>query len=129
MFTWPTQIRLYDTDASGRIFYASLFRIAHDAVEAFMESRNHAVSRYLSNSDCTLAIAHAEADYTAPMQTGDKVDVNVSVERVGNASFTITYQFVVNGRETARAKTIHVSIATATGTSCPLPGDLRALLA
>lgn len=129
MFTWTTKIRLYDTDASGRIFYASLFRLAHDAAEAFLESRNHDVRRYLGNSDFTFAIAHAEADYAVPMQTGDEVDVNVSIERVGNASFTIAYRFIVNGRETARAKTVHVSIATSTGASCPLPGDLRAILA
>ena len=128
MFTWKTTIRLYDTDAAGRIFFASLLRIAHDAFEAFMSDIGQPITRFLRGDEGHLVIVHAEADYRHPINCGDALDVLVGVGRVGNTSFVMSYQFHRNGEEVGTARTVHVALDK-DGAKRAIPDDLRRALA
>lgn len=128
MFTWQTSIRLSDTDAAGRIFFGSLFRVAHDAFEAHMENIGQPLMRFLRGDECSLTIVHAEADYRHPLNCGDKIAINLDVERVGHTSFVMTYHFLRDGEEVATARTVHVALDRQ-GVKCSLPDDLRRALA
>ncbi len=128
MFNWKTTVRLSDTDAAGRIFFASLLRIAHDAFEAFMSGIGQPLTRFLHGDECGLTIVHAEADYRHPVGCGEPLEVHVGVERVGNTSFVITYLFLRNGEEVAAARTVHVALDRR-GLKCEIPDDLRRALA
>lgn len=127
MFETTVTIRLSDTDAAGRIFFASLLRIAHDAFEGFMDGIGQPLAKFLRGDACGLAIVHAEADYHRPMCCGDRVAVRVGVERVGTTSFVIVYEFRRDGAEIANARTVHVAMDGAGG-KMQLPDDLRLAL-
>lgn len=130
MFTHQTTIRLHHTDAAGLLFFAEQFKLAHDAYESFMESIGYPFAPLLRTAQYLLPIVHAEADFGAALNTGDKIVIQVTAERIGDTSFTLGYTLLRNGTEpVGSVKTVHVLIDKRTGQTLALLPDLRAKLA
>lgn len=130
MFTHQTTIRLHHTDAAGLLFFAEQFKLAHDAYESFMESIGYPFAPLLRTSQYLLPIVHAEADFGAALNTGDKIAIQVTAERIGDTSFTLDYKLLRNGSEpVGSVKTVHVLIDKRTGQTLTLLPDLRTKLA
>lgn len=128
-FTCELTVRLYDTDAAGFLFYGSQFRLAHAALEEFLQHLGLPIGEVLRRREVLFPVVHAEADYRAPLSAGDRLTVRVGVRAIGERSFTIAYRFLLpGGREAGGALTVHSALDTATGASCPLPEALRAAL-
>lgn len=127
-FIHSTQIRMSDTDAAGVLYFAHQLRLAHEAYEAFLDSAGLPI-RGLLAGDCHLPIVHAEADFTAPLRVGDRVEIDVSVDSIGETSYKILYRFRKD-KEVAvgSAQTVHVAVDAKTGRKRKLPDDLRAAL-
>lgn len=124
-FEHPVQIRLHDTDAAGRLFFAHLFRHAHDAYEALMSAIGHPTDA-LIRSGTLLPLTHAEADYRRPMLHGDRVRVETRVLEIRQRSFAIGYRFLSEQGETlATARTVHVRIGEDDPAALELPPGLR----
>ncbi len=110
-FEYAISIRLHDTDAAGRLFFAHLFRHAHDAYEALMSSLGFPLAALIREGETLLPLTHAQADYRRPMLHGDRVRVEVRVMEVRRRSFAIGYRFLGEQGETlASARTVHVLI-------------------
>lgn len=130
MFIFQTTIRLHHTDAAGLLFFAEQFKLAHDAYETFMESIGYPFAPLLKTSAYLLPIVHAEADFGAALNTGDKITIQLLAERIGDTSFTLAYALLRNGSEpVGSVKTVHVLIDKRTGQSLALLPDLRSKLA
>lgn len=127
-YAWRTRVRLVDTDAAGRIFFASLLRIAHEAFEEFMIARGQPIHHHVNGGEFSFAIVHTEADFRAPLLCGDEIEVRISLPRIGNSSFTVSYAFIRDGVETASAQTVHVALNRADGTKRPIPEAFRRAL-
>jgi 1,4-dihydroxy-2-naphthoyl-CoA hydrolase len=128
--THEFRVALHDVDAGGVLFFAHLFRHAHDAYEAFMADIGHPLDRLIREGRTLLPLVHAEADYRSPLRHGQDVSVEVSVAAVGNSSFTLDYRFVDDeGRTCALARTVHAHLDRDRGASTPLPCALGASLA
>jgi 1,4-dihydroxy-2-naphthoyl-CoA hydrolase len=126
-FEYAFEVRLNDTDAAGVLFFAHLFRHAHEAYESLMTAAGFPL-KDLIRRGTALPIVHAEADYKAPMHLGDQVRVEVSVGDVRQRSFSLDYRFLdARGLLLARAGTVHV--LKGAGQSPPLPADLGRALA
>ena len=129
MFTHATAIKLYHTDAAGRLFFGHVFFLAHDAFEAFAARAGLGVDRLLAGAAYLLPVVHAEADFARPAGAGDGVTVCMTCERVGARCFTLAYRFVDGeGREVCRARIVHASVDRATGAAIPVPEEVRAAL-
>lgn len=125
-FDYRFCVRLHDTDAAGVMFFAHLFRYAHDAYEACLSMLGLDLASLIAAGGPQLPLVHAEADYRAPLRHGDQVWVRVTLERLGNQSFTLGYLFAgVDGRERARARTVHVAMDPLLGGPVNLPSALR----
>ena len=74
MFRFATTVKLYDTDASGALFFAQQFRLTHDACEAFLATTGLFVQ---GKPIMQLPVVHAEADYAARLCWGEAVVVEV----------------------------------------------------
>ncbi|MBK1641601.1 thioesterase [Chromatium okenii] len=110
-FAHPITVRLHDTDAAGRLFFAHLFRHAHDAFEAFMDALELPVDTMIRSGQLLLPITHAQADYHLPLRHGDRVLVQVSVADLRRRSFAIQYAFRTNQDAlAATALTVHCQI-------------------
>ncbi|PQJ97658.1 acyl-CoA thioesterase [Chromatium okenii] len=66
-FTYFFTLRLHDTDAAGRLFFAHLFRHAHDAFENLMTALGVPLDAMISAGQTLLPLIHAEADYRQPL--------------------------------------------------------------
>ena len=128
MFRYVTQLNLRDTDAAGVAFFAAYYAIAHDAYEAYLRQAGCPLSSWLA--EVHLPIVHSEADYKAPLRLDDPLEVFVSCTRLGERSFTMSYDFISLQKQLARLHTVHVAVASSTDASqaVSLPSALREAL-
>ena len=129
MYIHQTIVRLHNTDAAGLLFFAEQFRLAHDAYESFMESIGYPFAPLIRNSGFLLPIVHAEADFLKPLSTGDRLEIQVKAETIGDSSFTLGYTLLRDRTETVgTVRTVHVLINKQDGASIPLLPELRCKL-
>ncbi|HUV30045.1 MAG TPA: thioesterase family protein [Acidobacteriota bacterium] len=129
MVTFGTSVRLHDTDAAGLLFFGHQFTIAHDAYETFMEQIGCGFARIIREEDFLLPIVHAEADYRAELFVGDRLTVRLTVEDVGDTSFTLAYDLLGDdGKSAGTVRTVHVCMDKAGRKKKPLPDGLRRAL-
>lgn len=121
------RVALHDTDAAGVLFFAHLFRHAHDAYEAWMARLGFPLDAMLRDGELRLPLVHAEADYRRPLHHGAAVTVQLIPAAVGERSFTLDYRFqTADGALAATARTVHAAIDTHGRRS--LPPQLRQAL-
>ena len=130
MFRYSTELKLRDTDAAGVAFFAAYYSIAHDAYETFLNLNEAALHTWLDQVH--LPIVHSEADYTAPLKLGTRFDVQLSCTRLGDRSFSLQYDFLIESVSLAQVKTVHVAVnhnqADDSVKSVLLPPKLKSLL-
>ena len=121
-------VRLHDIDAAGVMFFAHYLRHAHDAYETFMR-RNGWDLAELIDSRRMLPLVHSHADFLLPVKHGERLTIQLRVERLGNSSFSLGY-LVRNERneECARLGTTHVMLSPDDRQPMPLPQALREVL-
>ena len=125
MFEYRTQIRMRNTDATGRLFFSEQFNLALEAFEEFLTSINDDVDDLLDQVE--LPIVHAEADYKKSLQLRDSLKIILGVTRLGNTSFSVSY-FLFNLRTQEKVGSViivHVCVDSITKKSMPLPLKLR----
>jgi 1,4-dihydroxy-2-naphthoyl-CoA hydrolase len=86
------RVALHDTDAAGVLFFAHLFRHAHDAYEAWMATLGFPLDAIVRDGELRLPLVHAEADYRRPLRHGEAVTVQLAVGEVRERSFVIDYK-------------------------------------
>jgi len=123
------RVQLHDTDSAGRLFFAHLFRHAHDAYEAFMDRLGLPLDHLIRAGESLLPLVHAEADYLRPMCHGDQVRVSLVVLEIRTRSFAIGYRFETpEGLLAATARTLHVHINRDGSPGSGLPESMRGAL-
>ncbi len=129
MFIAHNKVRMHDTDMAGILYFANQFRFVHDAWEDLVESEDLSFHRVLHEEDFLFVIVHVEADYLAALNIGDRLEVHVSVEKIGTSSFTMVYNIFKENRDlVGRAKTVHVTIDKASRKKISIPHHLKAKL-
>lgn len=126
MYVHQTVVRLHHTDAAGLLFFAEQFRLVHDALESFMESIGYPLAPLIRKSEFLLPIVHAEADYLMPLLTGDRLEIQLKAEKIGDSSFTLGYSLLRSRTElVGTVKTVHVMINRKSGESITILPELR----
>ena len=123
------KVPLQEADHAGVMFFGHLFSHAHDAYAWLMESLGFPLHKIIEAGEYHIPLTHAEADYLAPMRHGQLVQVTIDIERLGNSSFTLKYEFRSDDGLCARASTRHVVIDPGTGNPVTIPDSLRPKLA
>lgn len=121
------QVRWDDLDAFGHINNAVYLTFAQEARADFTW-----YSRKINGEPPILAdmvVARAEVDYLEPIYEGGiEVDVAISVTRLGQSSFELSYEISRNGVLHARAKSVQVAVSMETKKSRPLNDEERNFL-
>jgi 1,4-dihydroxy-2-naphthoyl-CoA hydrolase len=128
LFQHRFRVALHDTDAAGVLFFAHLFRHAHDAYEVTMARIGWPIEALIRDRQLALPLVHAEADYRRPMRHGDQVDVALDLLSLGDRRFSLSYEFLIGAQQVATAQSVHVAIHPDTGLSRTLPESLAAAL-
>lgn len=119
---------LHDIDAAGVLFFAHLYRHAHDAYETFMSDIGFSLKEIIRKKR-KLPLVHSEAEYLQPIRHGDRIAIVLQIKNIGSSSFTVNYRFTgEQGRQLANASTTHVYLDTDGKKSCALPDVLRSEL-
>lgn len=116
------RVALHDTDAAGVLFFAHLFRHAHDAYEAWMAHLGFPLDAMLRKGELRLPLVHAAADYRRPLRHGDEVTIQLRVADIGESAFTIEYRFLADtGERAATARSVHVGLGADERRGLPQP--------
>lgn len=126
-FVWTVRVRFVDTDASQRIHFTAMLRHFEAAEIEFLRSLG------LNYKDATVSAVsfprvQVECTYTAMVQYDDLLEIAVRVERVGNASYKLAFEAIVEERLVARGFVSVVCVDTTTGRSRALPPELAEAL-
>jgi len=74
-------------------------------------------------------LARAEIDYRRPARYGDRLEIRISLDRIGRTSFSYTHEVVdQKGATVAEAKTVQVMYDYAAGQPVPLSDEMKARL-
>lgn len=128
MFSYKTSVHLRDTDATGVLFFAEQFKMALEAFEAYLKSAGLPLGKIIQTTHFLMPIAHAEADYMAPLRVGDNLEIFPKLERLGTSSFTISYRFQKGKDEVGNVSLVHVTVSKETLKSISIPEELHSLL-
>lgn len=129
MFVTYNKVRMNDTDMAGILFFANQFRFVHDAWEDLVEAEEMSFAHVLHKEDFLFVIVHVEADYLHALNIGDKLEIHVAVEKIGNTSFTLDYKIYNEKHDlVGKAKTVHVTIDKKHRKKIPIPEHLKAKL-
>jgi|SRR5579872_3314421 len=126
-FIYQSRVHFSDTDASGRIHYIALLYHMDQAEAEFLRSRGVGYGT-IQNEQVGFPRVRVECDYLSALVYDDQIDVAVTVDRLGGASFTLAFDVTVAGRPAARGKVTIVSIDRKSQKARPLPENLRAAL-
>ena len=120
-------VRWDDLDAFGHVNNARYLTFAQEA--RFIWSTEEFSKAMRESSLIEMVVARAEIDFTAPIYDGGRfVDVEISVEKIGNTSFVLLYTISDGGQVFAKLKTVQVAVSMETKKSRPLTDTEREFL-
>lgn len=131
-FVTEVKIRFRDADPAGIMFFGNILGLSHDLFEEFLEHNGIPWKEWFKSTDWACPIRHSEVDYLSPFFPGTTVSVTVTVARLGQSSFTMSYvyQNLQSHKVHAKAKITH-SFAKIHGNKLekePIPTKYRLLL-
>ena len=108
-----------DLDAMGHVNNAKYLNFEQEA--RFIWSTSVFSSAMNASTLIEMVVARAEVDFFEPIYEGGRfVDVEISVEKIGNSSFVVLYTIGDEGKTFAKVKTVQVAISLETKKSRPL---------
>jgi acyl-CoA thioester hydrolase len=120
-------VRWDDLDAFGHVNNARYLTFAQEA--RFIWSTEEFSTAMRESSLIEMVVARAEIDFVAPIYDGGRfVDVEISVEKIGNTSFVLLYTISDGGQVFAKLKTVQVAVSMETKKSRPLTDTEREFL-
>ncbi|MEX0961734.1 MAG: thioesterase family protein [Simkaniaceae bacterium] len=124
MFKYSTKIFMRGTDMTGILYFTELPRMAAEAFEFFLDQKEVSIR----NGKFFLPIVHLNTNYFSPFEYGDKVEVDLSSEKIGKSSFTLKSRFFLGSLLKSEVEITHVVVAKGGGASQEIPDDFRLLL-
>ena len=125
MFTTSILVRFGDLDAAGIAYYPNLVNFLHEAFEDFFAGHVGRPYPEVYREGIGFPTVKVEMEFLSPVRYGDRVQVGLTVERVGNSSVQIRYAGFVDGRAVFSARNVAVVVDMKTFRPTPLPAWLR----
>lgn len=128
-FKFQHTVKFSEVDQAGVVFFSRYFEIAHSSLEAFFHHLGWGFAKVFSEGKDGFPLIHAEANYMAPARLGDTLEVALSLSRISESSFTVSYDFrSTDGKPAARLSTNHVWVELKTFSKAPIPTELKTAL-
>lgn len=87
--SYEQRIHFYQCDPAGIIYFANIYNIAHDAFEEEFLLKYIDLEKY---KNFLLPIVHSEADYKKPLRFNDVITTIITLDCIGEHSFTLKYE-------------------------------------
>ena len=120
-------VRWDDLDAMGHVNNAKYLTYAQEA--RFLWATEEFSGAMKETSLIEMVVARAEVDFIEPIYEGGRfVDVDISVEKIGNSSFNMLFTISDQGKVFAKVRTVQVAVSLETRKSRPLSDKEREFL-
>ena len=120
-------VRWDDLDAMAHVNNAKYLTYAQEA--RFVWSTAVFSSAMNASTLIEMVVARAEVDFFEPIYEGGRfVDVEITVEKIGNSSFTVLYTICDEEKVFAKVKSVQVAISLETKKTRPLTDKEREFL-
>jgi 4-hydroxybenzoyl-CoA thioesterase len=126
------KVRFADIDHAGIVYYPRFLHYFHVAMEEFFEEAlGIDYPEVLERHRFGLPTVHLETDFHRPLRYGDRIEVEVEVERVGTTSVAWRYTVYRKGdpQPVAEGRTVTVGLDLDEFAKRPIPDFLRAAFA
>jgi acyl-CoA thioester hydrolase len=91
----PAQVTFGDTDCSGWLHFPSIFRHVEEAEHAFLAGQGITI---IDREQGGWPRVHVSCDFKRPLRFGDKIEVQLGIEKIGAASVSWVFE-VLKGDE------------------------------
>ena len=126
MICHKTSVKFHHTDASGRPFYTTFFKIASEALQEFVLKKGISHQEFYFDSKVEFPVVHASASYRRKIALGDEIQVDVTVGKIGTTSIEFNYAMLGSGHvEFGDVKTVHVAVNVKTGEKTEVPAFIK----
>ena len=120
----PVCTSYFQFDQQGVVFNMWYFGWFDDAMTQFLSEIGYPYT-VLNADGLDVQLVHTEADWQAAVRYGEQVTVDVTTERVGSTSFTLSFSVRVGAQERATGRTVYVVVSTDGSGKRPVPPRLR----
>ena len=125
-FTTPVRVRYAETDAAGVVYHGNYLIYFEVARLELLRALGHPITA-IEAQGVVLPVVEARLKYLRPARLDDLLEVSVSVESVGPASFALDYEVCRDGLLLASGWTRLAVCERDSGRAVPMPGWLRDL--
>ncbi len=131
MIAYERAVRFEEIDAAGIVFFGHFFGWAHEAMESFFDAIAGGYAGIVVGRKVGFPVVNVEASFQRPFRYGDRMRVEVTTARLGNRSAVVRFRIKDQATGELSATLEHTVVTTdlATLTSCPMPDDVRRVLA
>jgi 4-hydroxybenzoyl-CoA thioesterase len=129
-FSTERRIRFSDCDPAGIVFYPQYFVMFNGAMEDWVDAIGIGFENLVAQRRIGLPSVRIEADFQAVSRMGDRVNLVLDVERVGEKSITLAWRCVSadTGEVRMAMKQVVVTTSLETHKAVPIPADFRAAI-
>jgi acyl-CoA thioester hydrolase len=124
-FRHRIRVRYNECDAQGAVFNANYLVYFDVAITELWREAFGSYDDALEKHGLDLVVAEANVRYLAPARFDDELDIEVSVEKLGNTAMTTRYDVVRDGQPIAHGSVRHVFIDLANNEKASIPDDMR----
>lgn len=118
------QMRFRNGDPAGIVFFGNVYPLAHDIYEEFVQHLGFEWKQWFKNGEWIVPIRHSSCEHLAPLLPSEAYEVEVTVERIGQSSFTAKYAFTKAGRTHSEVSLVHTFASAKTHTKIPIPSEV-----
>ncbi len=124
---YQRKILFQECDPAGILFFARVFDLCHESLQAFVCEKGIKYRDWFESSDFAVPLVHAEAFFKAPIFPNMLLDIEVKVSHLGKSSIQLTYKLCKQetGEVCAEAKTAHVFVDKKSFEKIDLPSELK----
>ena len=125
--TVPVCTSYFQFDQQGVVFNMWYFGWFDDAMTQFLGEVGYPYAA-MNADGFDVQLVHTEADWHGAVRYGEQVMIDVTTERVGSTSFTLSFSVRVGAQARSTGRTVYVVVSTDDSGKRPVPPKLRAAL-
>ena len=127
MFCTKRIVRLSETDATGVIYFTSIFKFATESLEEFLETKGLNLHNMIQSSDFLLPIVSAKSTYLAPIFLSDEITLTLTLAKMGASSIEFHTEIIKANITACRVEITHVVTSKSTMQKMEIPTQLKNL--
>lgn len=126
-FIYKYQIHFDDCDPAGILFFANTWDICHRVYENWLLKLKNDYAFWFQNPEWIIPIITSKCNFHRPLKPGTLIDVELSVQNIGNSSFTTHYLLKKDSEIAMDCSISHVFTDKATFKKTSIPEELLPL--